>query len=143
MLQSTLTRLNRLLSALPEVLPQTLARLIPAVIFWQSGQTKVEGFHIKSSTWYLFKEEYALPLIPSDWAAVGAVTAEHLFPVLLVLGLFTRLSALGLLGMTLVIEIFVYPDAYLTHGLWAIAFLWIIARGPGPLSLDRILRLDR
>ena len=74
---------------------------------------------------------------------MAAVTAEHLFPVLLVLGLFTRLSALGLLGMTLVIEIFVYPDAYLTHGLWAIAFLWIIARGPGPLSLDRVLRLDR
>jgi putative oxidoreductase len=105
-------------------------------VFFASGQTKVDGWRIADSTWYLFQHEYALPLIPSSWAAVMAVVAEHLFPVLLVLGLATRLSALSLLGMTAVIQIFVYPDAWQTHGLWAACFLALIVGGPGRLSVD-------
>ena len=117
-------------------------RVFPALVFWQSGRTKVEGLSIKDSTWFLFEHEYALPLIPSDLAAVAATVAEHLLPVLLILGLFTRLSALGLLAMTLVIQIFVYPDAWMTHGLWAAPLLAVVAQGPGAWSLDRVLRLD-
>ncbi|SLN43644.1 DoxX [Aquimixticola soesokkakensis] len=113
-------------------------RVFPASVFWASARTKVEGVAIKDSTYFLFEHEYALPLIPSDLAAVLATLAEHALPVLLVLGLATRLSALGLLGMTLVIQTFVYPDAWQTHGLWGACFAALIARGPGRLSLDHL-----
>lgn len=117
-----------------------LARLAIAGIFLMSGRTKVEGFlTVTDSTYYLFSNEYKLPLIPPDIAAHMAAYAEHLFPVLLILGLFTRLSAFALLGMTLVIEIFVYPDAWATHLSWAGLLLIIIAKGGGALSLDRQL----
>lgn len=126
----------------PDALSLAL-RIFPAMVFWQSGRTKVEGlFTIKESTWFLFKEEYALPLIPSDLAAVLATTAEHVLPALMILGLFTRFSALGLLVMTAVIQIFVYPGAWVTHGLWGAALLALIARGPGRWSLDAMLGLD-
>ena len=135
--------LNAMLDRIPHDVVALALRIFPAMVFFQSGRTKVEGlFTIKDSTWFLFKEEYALPLIPSDIAAVLATTAEHVLPILLILGLFTRFAALGLLVMTAVIEIFVYPDAWVIHGLWAAAFLAIMARGPGSWSLDRVLGLD-
>jgi putative oxidoreductase len=89
----------------------------------------------------LFRTEYRLPLVPPEIAAPLAAYAEHLFPVLLVLGLATRLSALALLGMTLVIQVFVYPDAWPTHLSWAALLLYLAGRGAGSLSLDRLLRL--
>jgi putative oxidoreductase len=136
-------RLNNTLDRIPHDLVALALRVFPAMVFFQSGRTKVEGFFtIKDSTWFLFKEEYALPLIPSDLAAVLGTVAEHVLPILIILGLFTRFAALGLLAMTAVIEIFVYPDAWVTHGLWAAAFLALIARGPGRLSLDHLLGLD-
>ena len=141
--ETVLQKLNLGLSAIPDALVAMMLRVFPALVFWQSGQTKVEGFAIKDSTWFLFENEYALPLIPSDLAAVMATVAEHLLPVLLILGLFTRLSALGLLGMTAVIQIFVYPDAWMTHGLWAAPLLAVVARGPGRWSLDHLAGLDR
>ena len=118
-----------------------VARWGVASVFFLSGRTKVEGIlTIKPSTYDLFASEYALPLIPSEWAARLATGAEHLFPPLLVLGLFTRTSALALLGMTTVIEIFVYPDAWPTHLSWAGLLLPLVARGGGNWSLDRVLR---
>lgn len=138
----TAAMLNAWLGRLPEDLPALAARLFPAAVFWMSGRTKVEGFSIKPSTWALFEDLYVLPLIPAHWAAVMATVAEHLFPVLLVLGLFTRFSALALLSMTLVIQTFVFPGAWVTHGLWATAFAWLIVRGPGRLSLDHLLRIE-
>ncbi|SEM63616.1 putative oxidoreductase [Gemmobacter aquatilis] len=130
---------DTLLSRLPWDVAALALRLFPALVFLASGQTKVDGFAIADSTWYLFEHDYALPLIPPAWAAVAATLAEHVFPVLLILGLATRASALALLGMTLTIQIFVYPDAWATHGLWAACFLGLIAGGPGRLSLDRQL----
>lgn len=129
----------------PRVLPDNLllmvARLGIAAVFFLSGRTKVEGFlTIKPSTYDLFSSEYALPLMSPYVAAHLATYAEHLFPVLLVLGLLTRVSALGLLGMTLVIEIFVYPDAWPTHLSWAGLLLPLVARGGGNWSLDHLLR---
>jgi putative oxidoreductase len=140
--RSLSTRMSGLLSrVLPESLLLLVARLGIAAVFFQSGRTKVEGFlTIKPSTYDLFATDYALPLIPSDLAARMATGAEHLFPVLLVLGLFTRLSALALLGMTTVIEVFVYPDAWPTHLSWAGLMLPLIARGGGAWSLDRLRR---
>lgn len=136
-------KLNLTLSAVPDALVAMMLRVFPALVFWQSGQTKVEGFSIKDSTWFLFEHEYALPIIPHEVAAVLATVAEHLLPVLLILGLFTRLSALGLLAMTAVIQIFVYPDAWMTHGLWAAPLLAVVARGPGRWSVDHMAGIDR
>ena len=119
-----------------------VARLGIASVFFMSGRTKVEGLlSITPSTYDLFQSEYALPLV-SPWLAAHLATyAEHLFPLLLVLGLLTRLSALALLGMTTVIEVFVYPDAWPTHLSWAGLLLLLVAKGAGALSLDRVLRL--
>jgi putative oxidoreductase len=117
-----------------------VARVSIAAIFLLSGRTKVSGFlTITPSTYELFRSEYALPLISPELAAHLATYSEHLFSLLLILGLFSRLSALALLGMTLVIEIFVYPDAWPTHLSWAGLLLLIVARGAGAFSLDRRL----
>ena len=115
------------------------ARVFPAAIFWQSGQTKVAGWQLKPSAIALFQNEYQLPLIDPTIAAYLSAFAEYLFPILLVIGLATRFAALALLFMTAVIEVFVYPAAWPTHGAWVVCFLVIIARGPGPFSLDHFI----
>jgi putative oxidoreductase len=115
------------------------ARVFPAAVFWQSGQTKVAGFHLKPSAIALFQNEYQLPQIDPTAAAYASAFSEHFFPILLVIGLATRFSAFALLFMTAVIEIFVYPGAWPTHGVWATCFLVVIARGPGSLSLDHLI----
>ncbi len=137
-----LQRFNGLCAMVPQDVTALAARVFPAVVFWQSARTKVDGFSIKDSTFFLFENVYALPLIPPAWAAVLATLAEHILPVLLILGLLTRLSALGLLVMTAVIQIFVFPAAWVTHGLWAASLLVVLAYGPGRIALDRLLGLD-
>ena len=118
----------------------TVARVSMASLFLQSGRTKVDGWlHVSDGAVELFRDEYKLPVLSPELAAHVAAYAEHLFPVLLVLGLFTRLSALALLGMTTVIEVFVYPDAWPTHLSWAGLLLYLVARGAGPISMDRLL----
>lgn len=128
---------------IPGSLLLLVARLGIASIFFLSGRTKVEGvLTIAPSTYELFSTEYALPLVPPDVAAHAATYSEHLFPILLVLGLFTRPAAAALLGMTLVIEIFIYPDAWPTHLSWAGLLIPLIARGGGGWSLDRLMIRD-
>ena len=134
--------LNRALGRVPPDAVSLALRIFPALVFLQSGRTKVEGFTIKPATYYLFENEYALPLIPPGIAAVTATTAEHLLPALMIAGLFTRFAALGLIGMTAVIEIFVYPAAWITHGLWASALFALVVLGPGRFSLDRALGFE-
>ncbi|GFE77211.1 DoxX family protein [Novosphingobium sp. TCA1] len=120
-----------------------VARLGVAGVFFMSGRTKVDGIlHITDSTYSLFETDYKIPLIPPYYAAHLATYQEHLFPILLVLGLFNRVAALGLLGMTTVIEVFVYPDAWPTHLSWAGLLLPIIFRGGGKFSLDYLLGID-
>ncbi|MXP61883.1 DoxX family membrane protein [Roseomonas sp. M0104] len=131
--------LARLGGRVPDDLLLLAARLFPAAVFWQSGQTKLEGWRLAESAVELFRYEYRLPLLDPTLAATLAAIAEHLFPALLVLGLASRAAALALLGMTLVIEIFVYPAAWPTHGVWATLFLLTVARGPGAVSLDHLL----
>ncbi len=123
---------------IPQSLLSLLARLAIAATFIKSGLTKVDGFSIKSSTFYLFENEYALPIIPSDIAAIMATVSEFVFPSLLIVGLMSRLSAAALMGMTLVIQIFVYPNAYAVHGVWLAALLYIMKYGPGIVSLDHL-----
>ena len=134
---------RRLQRAVPESTLLLLARLGIAAVFFQSGRTKVEGLlTITDGTYELFRTEYALPLVDPVVAAHAATYSEHLFPILLVLGLFTRPAALALLGMTMVIEIFVYPDAWPTHLSWIALLLPLVVRGAGKWSLDRALWRD-
>jgi putative oxidoreductase len=134
---------GRATALIPDALLLLVARLGIAAIFFMSGRTKVDGLiHITDGTYELFRSEYALPLIPADIAAVAATWSEHVFSILLVLGLFTRFSALALFMMTLTIEIFVYPDAWPTHLSWVAIQLPLIFRGGGTWSLDNLLRRD-
>ncbi|AZE53769.1 Rhomboid family protein [Pseudomonas synxantha] len=135
---------------IPYSLIAFIARFSIAAVFWKSGQTKVEGFAIDlvsgtfqwgepklaASALWLFRSEYHVPLLSPEVAAHLATFAEHFFPVLILLGLATRFSALALIGMTLTIQLFVYPDAYPTHGTWIALLLLLLAKGPGSLSID-------
>ena len=135
---------------IPNTLVAFVARFSIAAVFWKSGETKIQGFavdivnreftlgwpRLSDSVVDLFRDEYHLPLIPPEIAATMAATAEHLFPILILFGFATRLSALALLGMTMTIQLFVYPDAYPTHGTWAAVLLYLMVHGPGKLSLD-------
>ncbi|MBI2749770.1 MAG: DoxX family protein [Burkholderiales bacterium] len=142
-----------LLQRLPDSLIALLARFSIAAVFWKSGQTKVQGFaldivcgdalwgwpHLSDSAVALFADEYRLPLLPPELAATMAALGEHVFPVLLLFGLATRFSALALLGMTLVIQFLVFPGGYPTHGTWVAVLLWLMARGPGIVSVDHVI----
>ncbi|HEY9181776.1 MAG TPA: DoxX family protein [Gammaproteobacteria bacterium] len=137
---------NRTADALERLIGHSLlalaARFGIAGIFFLSGRTKVEGWlAVSDNAVALFADEYKVPLLSPALAAHLATYAEHLYPILLVLGLFTRLSALALLGMTAVIQFFVYPDAWATHLSWAGLLLYLMGRGAGIWSLDRVLGL--
>lgn len=135
-----IARVLTLAEGLPHWALALLARLGIAGVFWRSGQTKVEGFTVTDSTVFLFRHEYQVPLLPPELAAHLAAIAEHVFPVLLVVGLASRLSALALLGMTVVIQVFVYPNLWPDHAVWAVALLLLVAHGPGVVSLDHFVR---
>ncbi len=128
------------LESVPTWVNGLICRLGIAAVFWRSGQTKVHDFFvINDSTYDLFRDEYHVPLLPPETAAVLATVSEHLFSALLVIGLASRLSAGALFGMTLVIEIFVYPDSWPDHLMWSAAMLYVILRGPGKVSLDHLI----
>ena len=133
--------ISRVSPLVPDAFLLLVARLGIASVFFLSGRTKVDGIlHITDGTYELFRTEYALPLVPPEIAAVAATYSEHLFSILLVFGLLTRLSALALFMMTLTIEIFVYPDAWPTHLSWAAILLPLMFRGGGAWSLDAFLK---
>ncbi len=130
-----------LFDRIPSVVFELAMRVSIAMVFWTSARTKVDGLlTLKPSTFFLFEYEYALPLIPHNVAAYMATYAEHFFPILLVLGLASRFSAAALLVMTLVIQVFVYPGAWSLHLLWAGVLLYIMARGPGVVSVDHLIK---
>ena len=118
-----------------------VSRVALAAIFWQSGRTKVKGYlSVTDGAVELFASEYKLPFIDPSWAAHMAAYAEHVFPVLLVMGLFTKVTAVGMLVMTAVIQVFVYPNAWPTHLSWAALMLYLVFYGPGRVSVDRFVR---
>ena len=142
--KSLRARWNQLAEGLSRLVTHDLLALATrvgiAAIFFNSGRTKVTGFMtLTDGAVELFRTEYKLPVLPPELAALLAAYAEHLFPLLLVLGLATRLSALALLGMTLVIQVFVYPDAWPTHLSWAALLFYLAGRGAGRLSLDHVM----
>jgi len=136
----TTTSIGRVIHWLDSVPYSALAiplRLAVATVFWNSAMAKLANWDTAIA---LFAEEYRVPLLPPDLAAYMAVSMELATPVLLALGLLTRPAALVLLGMTAVIQIFVYPLAWPTHIQWAAMLLVLLCRGPGRLSLDYVLR---
>ncbi|WP_053117831.1 DoxX family protein [Pseudomonas sp. P1.31] len=152
-MNNLITRAIALLERIPQSLIAFIARFAIAAVFWKSGQTKIEGLAIDlidgtfqlgwprlaDSTIPLFTSEYHVPLLSPEIAAHMAAFAEHFFPVLILIGFATRFSAMALLGMTLTIQLFVYPDAYPTHGTWAAVLLYLMATGPGKLSIDHLI----
>ena len=130
-------RIVRWLDGLPIAVAEIFLRAGPALVFWRSGQQKLASW---DTTVLLFKEEYRVPLLPPELAATIATGVEHVAPVMLVLGLGARLGAALMLGMTMVIQLFVYPESYPSHILWAGPLLYILLRGPGILSVDHAVR---
>ena len=145
------------LERIPNACIALLARIGIGVTFWLSGQSKIEGLvldpiglnaelgipGVSEGALELFRSEYALPVLSPELAAPLAAFAEHLLPLMLVLGIGSRFAALGLLVMTGVIQCFVYPDAWPTHALWSACLLYVVARGPGAISLDYLLARRR
>lgn len=152
-IQNRVTDAVTLMYLIPHSLIAFVARFSIAAVFWKSGQTKIEGLAIDlfdgtfslgmprlaDSTIPLFKSEYQLPLLSPEIAAYMATFAEHFFPILILFGFATRFCALALLIMTLTIQLFVYPDAYPIHGTWAAVLLYLMAGGPGKLSIDHLV----
>jgi putative oxidoreductase len=129
-------RTIKLLDRVPYALLALPLRVGAATVFWNSAMTKLANW---DTTIELFTDEYKVPLLPPELAANLALSIELTTPVLLVLGLLTRAAALVLLGMTTVIEIFVYPQAWPTHIQWAAMLLVLLCRGAGKLSLDYVV----
>ena len=127
---------RQLAEGIPLSIPQLVARFAIAAVFFRSGQSKLANWDL---TVQLFQDEYHLPLIPPDVAASMAASFEISCSVLLVLGLLTRVAVLPLLGMTAVIEIFVYPQNWPEHLTWAALLIFLLARGGGAYSLDQIV----
>jgi len=141
------TKSAAIFSKIPESVTLFIARFAIAAVFWRSGQTKIQGFsldiitmkaefglpQLADSTLYLFQHEYTMI------AAILATIAEHVLPILILTGTFTRLAGFGIAMMTLVIQIFVYPDAYPTHATWIAISLLLMYRGAGNLSVDHWL----
>ncbi len=126
----------------PHSLIALIGRLAIGLVFWNSGRTKVDGwniFQVNDKTLFLFKEEYKLPFVPPELAALAAQIAEHALSALIIIGLATRFSALGLFVMTMVIQIFVYPGSYVVHGTWAAILLMLVKYGPGMFSADYLI----
>jgi putative oxidoreductase len=135
---SVIGKATALFERIPGDLIAIIARVGIATTFFRSGLLKLDGWS-NGNTLALFTDEYKLPVIPPEIAAYMATACELSMPVLILAGFFTRFAALVLLGMTLVIEIFVYPNAFDTHGVWAATLLYIMKYGPGTLSVDHFV----
>jgi putative oxidoreductase len=148
-----LDRADGILARVPAWFVSLLARIAVATPFWRSVQTKISGgelfgqswkfWNVSESTFLLFRHEYALPLLPVNLAAYSATYAEFFLSIAIVLGLLTRLSALGVLLMTAVIQLFVYPDAWNVHILWAALLIYLIRYGGGHISIDHLMQMKK
>ena len=137
---SLLGRVRRLydqFGLLPLSIIQLMARFSLAVIFWRSGQAKIANWDL---TLQLFANEYKVPILPPEIAAPMAAAVELSTPILLVLGLFTRIATLPMIGMTLIIQLFVYPMSWADHLVWMTLLLLLFSRGPGVISLDHLVK---
>ena len=118
---------------------QLLFRLAVAGVFFRTGLQKARGWE---TTVALFTDEYKLPGFPPEIAAVMATCFELGCSSLLILGLATRLATLPLLGMIMTIQLFVYPQAWPEHLVWSSILVFLLTRGPGAISLDRMIGIE-
>ena len=130
-------RVIALLNLFPSSVLQLMFRIAIAAVFWSSGLTKIASW---DTTVVLFRDEYMVPLLPPEIAAVISATFELSCSVLIIVGLATWLATLPLLGMTFVIEVFVYPEYWAMHLMWASILLFLLTKGPGIVSLDHCLK---
>ncbi len=137
-LVSRLEVVRERLSSVPEALFTLLFRVSVAAVFFKSGLVKIQSWE---STVGLFRDEYKLPILTPELAAWMGTALELTAPVLIVLGLFARLGAFALLAMTFVIQFLVYPENWAEHLMWASLLAWIVSRGPGAISIDRMIAL--
>lgn len=142
-MKNLINAFSRAFAAIPHDLIAIIARVAIGTTFFRSGLTKVDGFALKPSTFFLFANEYKLPIIRPEIAAYMGTAVELTMPLLIWSGLLTRFAAFALLAMTIVIEVFVYPNAFDTHGVWAVSLLYLLKYGPGTFSLDRLLFADQ
>ena len=133
---NTLLAARAALARIPLALIQLAMRIAVGAVFFNSGLLKINSWEFAIK---LFEDEYKVPLIDPAWAARLAAFNELTFPVLLVLGLATRLATLPLLGMILVIQTLVYPQAWVDHLLWGSILVFLLSRGPGAISLDALI----
>ena len=136
MIQQGLASVVEALDRVPLSLHQLLFRLAVAGVFFRAGLTKVASW---GSTVALFRDQYRVPLLPPEVAAVMAATFEVGCSLLLIVGFATRLATLPLLGMILTIQLFVYPQAWPEHLVWTSILLFLLTRGAGPISVDRVI----
>jgi putative oxidoreductase len=137
--RARLATVTAFLQRLPLPLIQLLFRLALAAVFLKGGLAKTANWML---TVQLFADEYQVPVLPPEIAAMLSVTFEFGCSILLALGLATRLATLPLLGMLAVIQTFVYPNAWSDHLTWGSILLFLLTRGGGALSLDRLLGLE-
>lgn len=147
------TKIQQIFSHIPESFIILLSRIAIASVFWRSVQTKITGwevfaqsfqfYNLSASTFMLFRYEYDLPLLPYKFAAYAGTLTEFFLAILLVLGLATRFAALGLLMVTAMIQIFVFPEAWPTHILWFAILFYLLKKGGGMFSLDNLLKSSR
>ena len=135
-LRSSFVAACRLLEQFPLSVIQLAMRIAVGAVFFNSGLLKFKSWEFAVK---LFEDEYKVPLLDPVWAARLATFNELAFPVLLFLGLATRLATLPLLGMIVIIQTFVYPQAWVEHLLWGSILVFLLTRGPGPLSLDHLI----
>ena len=145
-----LQSINKFGASLGNIIPDWViglsARVAIFMVFWPSAQTKITGatyfgqhfafWNVTETTLMLFENEYAVPVLPTNIAAYLATIGEFFFAIFLLLGIFTRLSAAGLLAITVVIQLFVYPDSWITHLLWAALLIYLMKKGAGAISVD-------
>lgn len=131
------TKVLKFADHIPLSLVQLLTRLAVAHVFWASAQSKLASWPV---TIQLFAMEYRLPLLPPDVAAMLGTAAELTGSVLIAFGLFTRIGALILMGVIAMIQIFVFPENWPEHLLWASGLLLLISRGAGVISLDYLAK---
>ena len=129
-------RASSVLEAFPLAILLLIGRVAVASVFLKSGLTKIASWEVALQ---LFRQEYQVPVLPPEIAALMATSFELGCSALLIVGLFTRLATLPLMGMVFVIEVFVYPDAWSDHLMWFTLLLLVLTRGPGPISLDAVL----
>ena len=136
-LASLLQPILDLLGRFPLALLQLIFRLSVASVFFMSGHSKILSWQ---TTILLFANEYRVSVLSPEMAATISATFELGCSTLIAFGLFTRLATLPLLGMVFVIQTFVYPENWVEHLTWATMLLFLLTRGPGPVSLDRLIK---